>query len=251
MESEPHWWVLMDSWRSDRKQRSRRSSWTTQGTLQLFPDVLDLCYSCFPAVFQMFWTYVAAVFQLFSRCFGLTLQLEFSFGYWTFSFILVGIKMWTNRLIGITLITNYSNQSNFVISLFSVLFYFSFKKTLLRVRDMLSVRSERVTTWSLLWLHLEAWWTNCSWWTDSSPVWTVAGVGDDLLHHQLRLPQLLLQLGQLEVGWRTRTRKPTKKSLNTEDDTERALFHLHCRLHDTEMTKLCFIPLYNKKTKLN
>lgn len=32
------------------------------------------------------------------------------------------------------------------------------------------------------------------------PVGAVVGAGDDVLHHQLRLPQPLLQLSQLEVG---------------------------------------------------
>lgn len=46
-----------------------------------------------------------------------------------------------------------------------------------------------------------------------SPVRTVVGVGNNLLHHQLCLPQLLLQLGQLEISWRAKKGQSQEKGL--------------------------------------
>lgn len=64
------------------------------------------------------------------------------------------------------------------------------------------------------------------------PVRFVVGVGNDVLHHELRLSQFLLQLGQLKVSWGaekrngTRTRKK-KTSLNTDDTDQRS--EVECR----------------------
>lgn len=46
-----------------------------------------------------------------------------------------------------------------------------------------------------------------------SPVRTVVGFGNNLLHHQLCLPQLLLQLGQLEISWRAKKGQSQEKGL--------------------------------------